>query len=87
VAKYSLRIKRSAAKEIEAVARKVDRQRIVQRIQALGVDPQPPGCEKLAGPNDRFRIRQGPYRIVYRVDDDSRVIEIFRVGHRREVYR
>jgi mRNA interferase RelE/StbE len=87
VAKYSLRIKRSAAKEIEAVSRKIDRQRIVQRIQALGDNPRPPGCEKLAGHNDRFRIRQGPYRIVYCIDDDSLVVEIFKVGHRREVYR
>lgn len=87
MARYSLRIKQSAAKELEAVSRKSDRQRIVQRIQALGDNPRPTGSEKLAGYNDRYRIRQGTYRVVYSVDDDSRAVEVVRIGHRREVYR
>ena len=87
MARYSLRIKRSAAKELEAVSRKSDRQRIVHRIEALAGDPRPSGSEKLAGYNDRYRIRQGTYRVVYSVDDDSRVVEVVRIGHRREVYR
>ena len=87
MARYSLRIKQSAAKELEAVSRKSDRQRMVHRIQALGSNPRPPGSDKLAGYNDRYRIRQGTYRVVYSVDDDSRVVEVVRIGHRREVYR
>lgn len=53
----------------------------------LARDPRPPGNEKLAGHDDRFRVRQGVYRIVYSVDDRKRTILIVKVGHRREVYR
>lgn len=87
MAKYRLLIKQSAAKELEAVARKSNRQRLVQRIGALAGNPRPTGSEKLAGYNDRYRIRQGTYRVVYSIDDESRVVEVFRIGHRREVYR
>jgi len=87
VAKYNLSIKRSAARELGAVAQKGDRQRLVARIEALGNNPRPPGCEKLAGYADRYRVRQGDYRVVYTVDDAERIVVIFKIGHRREVYR
>jgi mRNA interferase RelE/StbE len=87
VAKYSLSIKRAAAQELEAVAQRSDRQRLVARIEALAEDPRPAGCEKLAGQSDRYRVRQGDYRVVYSVDDAERVVLIVKVGHRREVYR
>jgi mRNA interferase RelE/StbE len=87
VARYKLSIKRSAARELEAVAQKGDRQRLVTRIEALGSNPRPPGCEKLAGSADRYRVRQGDYRVVYSVDDARRVLLIVKIGHRREVYR
>lgn len=63
------------------------RARIVFRIEALARNPRPPGSQKLAGEEQRYRIRQGTYRIVYSVDDEARVIEVFKIGHRREVYR
>jgi mRNA interferase RelE/StbE len=87
VGRYRLSIKRSAARELEAVAQKADRQRLVARIEALAGDPRPPGCEKLAGHSDRYRVRQGNYRVVYSVDDAQRVVLVVKVGHRREVYR
>jgi mRNA interferase RelE/StbE len=87
VAQYSVRIKTSAIKEIEAISPKRERQRIVRRIQALGGDPRPAGCRKLAGTEERYRVRQGRYRIVYQVDDAEQVVEIFKVGHRSAVYR
>jgi mRNA interferase RelE/StbE len=87
VAQYSVRIKTSAIKEIEAISPKRERQRIVRRIQALGGDPRPAGCRKLAGTEERYRVRQGRYRIVYQVDDAAWVVEIFKVGHRSKVYR
>jgi mRNA interferase RelE/StbE len=87
VARYSLRIKQSAATEIEAVARKSDLRRIVERIYALGDDPRPTGCEKLAGYTNRYRVRQGTHRIVYSVDDDVGAVDIVKIGRRREVYR
>lgn len=87
MAAYKLLIKPSAAKEIEAIGAKRDRQRLVNRVLALAAEPRPPGCEKLAGVEGRFRIRQGHYRVIYSVDDALRAIEIVKVGHRREVYR
>jgi mRNA interferase RelE/StbE len=87
VAAYRLLIKASAAKELEAVGTKADRQRIVERVQALAASPRPQGSEKLAGYADRYRVRQGSYRIIYLVDDERREVTIFKVGHRKDVYR
>jgi mRNA interferase RelE/StbE len=60
--------------------------RILGRIEALRDDPRPPGCQKLGGA-ELYRIRQGVHRIVYSIDDDRIVVEVIRIGHRREVYR
>ena len=87
MAAYKLLIKPSAAKEIESIGAKKDRQRIVARILALANEPPPVGCEKLAGTEGRFRVRQGQFRIVYAINDASRAVEVVKVGHRREVYR
>jgi mRNA interferase RelE/StbE len=87
VALYRVSIKTSAGKELVAVGSKPDRQRIVERIQGLASNPRPHGSEKLAGYSDRYRIRQGNYRIVYLIDDDSKEITIYKVGDRRDVYR
>ena len=87
MAVYRLLIKASATKELEAVGTKTDRQRIVARIQALAADPRLKGSEKLAGYADRYRVRQGSYRIIYLVDDERREITIFKIGHRKDVYR
>ncbi|MFQ5741053.1 MAG: type II toxin-antitoxin system RelE/ParE family toxin [Acidobacteriota bacterium] len=87
MARYSVRIKTSAIKEIEAISPKRERRRIVRRIEDLGDDPWPRGCQKLAGQEERYRVRQGRYRIVYKVDDTGGVVEVFKVGHRRDVYR
>jgi mRNA interferase RelE/StbE len=72
---------------LEAVAQKGRRQRLVARIEALGNNPRPSGCEKLAGYAGGYRVRQGDYRMVYTVDDAERLIVIVKIGHRREVYR
>jgi mRNA interferase RelE/StbE len=87
VAEYRLLIKPSAAGEIEAIGSKRDRQRVVNRIRGLATDPRPPGCEKLAGNAAVFRVRQGNYRILFVVDDEKRVVDVVKIGHRREVYR
>lgn len=87
MAEYRLLVKASAAKEIEALGAKVDRQRVIERIQALSVDPRAEGAEKLAGYADRYRVRQGQYRIIYLVDDKAHEVTIFKVGHRKDVYR
>ncbi|MHB0887045.1 MAG: type II toxin-antitoxin system RelE family toxin [Bacillota bacterium] len=59
---------------------------MVSRIQALSDNPRPPGGEKLSG-QERYRIRQGDYRILYEVDDARQAVTIVKIGHRREVYR
>lgn len=87
MAGYKLLIKPSAGKELDTVGGKGDRLRIVQRIHALVADPRPPGSEKIAGDDDRYRVRQGNYRVVYLIDDKRREITVYRIGHRREVYR
>ena len=87
MARYRVYIKRSAAKELEGVAQKSDRQRLTVRIQRLAGQPRPPGCEKLAGYEDRIRVRQGDYRVVYSIDDAHQIVTIFKIGHRRDVYR
>ena len=84
--RYRIEIRRSAAKEIRAIGRKNDRQRVVDRIGALADDPRPAGCTKLSG-QEAYRVRQGKYRIVYTVADDVLVVEVVKVGHRRDVYR
>ncbi|MCL4523300.1 MAG: type II toxin-antitoxin system RelE/ParE family toxin [Acidobacteria bacterium] len=63
-----------------------DVERIVRVIESLGESPRPTGCHKLAT-GDGFRVRQGDYRILYTIDDEARVIEIYKIGHRRDVYR
>ncbi len=87
MARYSVRIKTSAIKEIEAIPTKRERQRIVRRISGLAGDPRPRGCQKLTSAEDRYRVRQGRYRIVYSVDDVELLVEVVRVGHREAVYR
>ncbi len=84
MASYRVLIKRSAAKELEALPAK-DRRRVAARIQALSADPRPPGCEKLSGA-DRYRVRQGNYRIIYSVEDEVLTVMVVKVGHRRDIY-
>jgi mRNA interferase RelE/StbE len=86
VASYRLRIKKSAAKELETIPRKADRQRIARRIQALAEDPRPHGCKKLSA-SERYRLRQGNYRIVYAIEDDELVVTVIRIADRKGVYR
>jgi len=87
VAGYRLLIKASAGKELEAVGTKADRQRIVDKIRALAANPRPQGLEKLAGYANRYRLRQGTYRIIYLVDDERHEVTIYKIGHRKDVYR
>ena len=85
MADYKVLIKPSAVQEVEAIPAK-DRERVVRKIRALTEDPRPRGSEKLSG-DDKYRVRQGRYRVVYSVSDDDRTVLVVKVGHRREVYR
>ncbi|MGH7471807.1 MAG: type II toxin-antitoxin system RelE family toxin [Longimicrobiales bacterium] len=85
MASYRVFIKPSAVKELVQIPLK-DRKRLARRIEALAEDPRPPGCEKLSG-QERYRIRQGQYRVIYGIEDDHLIVLVVRVAHRRDVYR
>jgi mRNA interferase RelE/StbE len=86
VAAYRIFIKPSARKELDAVGSRDDRRRLVARIQSLANDPRPPGCRKLSGA-EKYRVRQGNYRIIYTIEDDRLIVLVVQVGHRQVVYR
>ena len=86
MASYRIEIKRSAFKEIDRISSKADRRRVLDRIWNLAANPRPPGCEKLTG-QDRYRVRQGDYRIVYSIEDDRLIVYVVKVDHRKDVYR
>ncbi len=85
MARYELRFKPSVAKDLRGIP-SADVRRILARIETLREDPRPPGAEKLSA-QERYRLRQGDYRILYNVLDGEVIVEIVKVGHRREVYR
>ena len=82
---YRLTLRQSAVKELESLPRR-DLARVMSRIKVLADNPRPPACEKLSG-QERYRIRQGDYRILYEVNDSDQVVTVVKIGHRREVYR
>lgn len=83
---YQIRWKRSAAKELKKLPQ-ATLLRILQSVESLATDPRPPGCRKLTGAEHTYRIRVGDYRVLYTIEDDAVLVEIIRVGHRRDVYR
>jgi mRNA interferase RelE/StbE len=85
VASYSVFIKPSAVRELEALPVR-DRRRLADQVRALASKPRPSGVRKITG-RDRYRVRQGDYRIVYEVDDAALTVTVFKIGHRRDVYR
>lgn len=82
---YTLRIKREAEKELQSLPREVFA-RVNAAILALRENPRPPGVEKLAG-GEGWRIRVGSYRVLFEIDEATKEVTIYRVRHRREVYR
>jgi len=83
--RFRLFFKKSVAKDLRDIAKK-DVSRILKYFDALAEDPRAKGCEKLSG-QERYRVRQGSYRIIYEIQDDVLVVVVVKVGHRRDVYR
>ena len=83
MASYRLLIKPSAVKELDSLPAK-DRKRIVAKLQALAADPRPPGSEKLSA-QEKYRIRQGDYRMLYSVQDEDSTVVVVRIAHRRSI--
>lgn len=85
MARFEVVFKQSVEKDFRSIP-KQDVQKILSRIEALADDPRPPGAEKLSA-QERYRVRQGIYRIVYEIQDEQLVVVVVKVGHRRHVYR
>jgi len=85
MAAYKVYFKESVEKDFTAIPKK-DLVKILRRIKALSENPRPSGCEKLTG-HERYRVRQGRYRIVYSIEDAVLTVWIVKVGHRKDVYR
>lgn len=85
MASYKIVFKQSVVKDLRSIPTK-DIRRILERIDGLADEPRPVGVEKLSG-DEKYRIRQGNYRILYTIDDDVIIVTIVKVGHRRDVYR
>jgi mRNA interferase RelE/StbE len=85
MAAYKLFFKKSVQKDFDSIPKK-DLKRILSRIESLSEDPRPHGCEKLTG-QERYRLRQGRYRIVYSIQDDELTVWVVKVAHRKHIYR
>ncbi|MFH0759468.1 MAG: type II toxin-antitoxin system RelE/ParE family toxin [Bacteroidota bacterium] len=83
--KYRIYIKPTAVKELKKIPKR-DVSKIIDKIRSLSSNPRPPGFEKLST-DEKYRIRQGRYRIVYSVEDGKLVILVIKIGHRKDVYR
>ncbi|MGB7209995.1 MAG: type II toxin-antitoxin system RelE/ParE family toxin [Pyrinomonadaceae bacterium] len=83
MAKYEIVFKRSVYKDLKPIP-KADVARILKRIDGLADDPRGPGCEKLSG-QERYRVRQGIYRIVYEIEDNRLIVTVVKVGHRGQI--
>ena len=85
MAVYEVYFRESVERDLYTIPKK-DLKKILQRIEMLADNPRPPGCEKLTG-QERYRVRQGRYRILYSIQDDELTVWIVKVGHRKNVYR
>jgi len=85
MAAYKIFFKKSVEKDFNVIPKK-DLKKILDRIETLAEDPRPSGCEKLTG-QQRYRLRQGRYRILYSIQDDELTVWVVKVGHRKDIYR
>ena len=85
MAAYKIFFKKSVEKDFNVIP-KNDLGKILERIETLAENPRPPGCEKLTG-QQKYRLRQGRYRILYSIQDDELTVWVVKVGHRKDIYR
>ncbi len=81
---YKIEIKKSATKEIEKLPN-ISLKRIIDKIQSLSTNPRPNGCKKLTA-DEKYRVRVGNYRILYRIEDEILLVVVVKVGHRKDIY-
>jgi mRNA interferase RelE/StbE len=85
MAAYKVHFKASVERDFTMIPKK-DLKKILKRIDGLAENPRPLGCEKLTG-QERYRLRQGQYRIIYSIQDDELIVWVVKVGHRKDIYR
>lgn len=83
---YAIEIKRSAQKELSQLPKSIA-EKIVSQIRMLADNPRPSGCKKLVGTEYSYRIRVNDYRVVYSVLDSRLIIQVIKIGHRKDVYQ
>jgi mRNA interferase RelE/StbE len=83
---YTIQFKPLALRELERLPRDVQK-KLAAKIEALGDDPFPAGCKKMAAIPDTWRVRAGDYRVVYQVHQKVLLVLVLTVGHRKDVYR
>jgi mRNA interferase RelE/StbE len=86
MASYDVELTSSAEKELKMLSGQLIA-RMVPRLESLASNPRPPGCKKLRGGDNEWRIRVGDYRLVYTIDDAKLLVEVTRIGHRSETYK
>lgn len=85
MAEYKVYFRESVQKDLKLIPKK-EISKILQRIKSLTKDPRPSGCEKLTN-SEKYRLRQGRYRIVYSIQDTDLTVWIVKVSHRKDIYR
>jgi len=85
MAKYKIYFKESVKKDFKPFS-KINTRKILQKIDSLAEAPRPFGCEKLTD-QERYRVRQGHYRIVYSIQDEEQTVWIIKIAHRKDIYR
>jgi len=83
---YRVLLERGAERDLARLSSEIH-DRVIAAIQALATNARPPGCRKLVGSKNDWRVRVGDYRVVYEIADEARLVRVNRVRHRREVYR
>ena len=83
---YDVLLARQAERDMKKLSAEIFH-RVLRELKDLAQVPRPPGCRKLTGSGNDYRVRVGDYRILYEIDDETRQVRVLKVGHRREVYR
>lgn len=83
---FEVLLERGVEKDLRRLPESIH-ERVVRAVNALSRNPRPPGCRKLTGSENDWRIRVGDYRVIYEIADAKRIVHVNRVRHRREVYR
>lgn len=83
---YTIEVKRSAQKELSAIPKNFQ-EKIISAIDALAENPRPEGVKKLKLSQNLWRIRVGDYRVIYEIEDSLQILEVQKIGHRKDIYR